>query len=386
MIFLFEKSSGYKTIREARTAADEYFGKNNVNKYATYGKLDTNDRAKYIQWVVDNLANAKQLKSIKGNIINSILENGWDSPITKYIERIDFNIDQSTFNLVDTLIKNGSLSADRKWLYDPQVYNRSVQDTDYTIKVLTLASNEKLQKDEVGSNKFSDKALNPTYFYIRDKLMNVAQIKDKLNKWQTKKVLTPSKDGITGQNILKSVLRTNAYKFDDILNYIINSDAIVGDRRLGNETAIRNYLASDEGKKKLKNVLQKSYKKDTTLGDDVSETNMLNKEFKSVVDDFLNKSKETKLDKKPASRVLIDNGIRTFETLKKLAVQSAYPGENQETKREMFRNYLDTNEGKKKLNKILQTNYSDTFIETSLEQIKDDLAELAQNVDIVGNR
>lgn len=379
MRFLSESTD----IDEIRTKIDDKYASGNQFPSTVYKRLDDSKKYKYIIDVLKNMDNYKYLKPIERPIALSIIENGWESPITDYVEKIKFNVNEDTFNLINTLVINKRLSVNQDWLYKPELYDRALDDTDYTIKALTLASNKKLQKDDFGKNKFSDKALAPMYFYDNNnRILSVNEIKDKLNKWQTKGFEKDKKDklSIKGVDLFKKLSKKEKYTFDDILNYIFNTEEIIGNNKLGYKSKIDNYLRSEDGRSQLKKALESSYTKESILGDASNEADSFKNSLKFIIDNFIKKSKEEsekeKNTKQSASKILIDNGITTMDKLLTLAAQSAYP--NNEGYRTMFKSYLKTAEGKIKLNKILNSQYSDTFISSALDQIKDDLVNLTK--------
>lgn len=186
MRFLLEadknKSDSFKKI--VKDVRAEYDGKN-------WNKLNSQQRYQYAKQVLKNLHNYKSLKLSESTILDYIMKHGLKSDTFKWLEKLDIrnnNLFPDTFNLVSTLIDSGKLDYREKWLYREELYDRSLPDIKYSIEALTLASNPDLQKDSQGVNKFSDEPLKPTNLYHQGRIMPVAQIRDRLNRWQTKDV------------------------------------------------------------------------------------------------------------------------------------------------------------------------------------------------------
>ena len=162
-------------------------------KNKNWNKLNTSQRYEYARQTLKNMSNYKTLKLSENEIINYIMKNGWNTGTFKYLEKLGSNGDNirlfpDTFNLISILIDTNKLDPNQFWLYDKELYQRDIADIKYSIEALTLASNPDLQKDSQGVNKFSDELLKPTNLYDKTHLMPVAQIRDRLNRWQTKDV------------------------------------------------------------------------------------------------------------------------------------------------------------------------------------------------------
>ena len=162
-------------------------------KNKNWNKLNTSQRYEYARQTLKNMSNYKTLKLSENEIINYIMKNGWNTDTFKYLEKLGSNGDNirlfpDTFNLISILIDTNKLDPNQFWLYDKELYQRDIADIKYSIEALTLASNPDLQKDSQGVNKFSDELLKPTNLYDKTHLMPVAQIRDRLNRWQTKDV------------------------------------------------------------------------------------------------------------------------------------------------------------------------------------------------------
>ena len=188
MRFLLEaKKKEFNNFEDSvKNTRSEYKNKN-------WNKLNTSQRYEYARQTLKNMSNYKTLKLSENEIINYIMKNGWNTGTFKYLEKLGSNGDNirlfpDTFNLISILIDTNKLDPNQFWLYDKELYQRDIADIKYSIEALTLASNPDLQKDSQGVNKFSDELLKPTNLYDKTHLMPVAQIRDRLNRWQTKDV------------------------------------------------------------------------------------------------------------------------------------------------------------------------------------------------------
>ena len=53
--------------------------------------------------------------------------------------------------------------------------------------------------------------------------------------------------------------------------------------------------------------------------------------------------------------------------------------------KELFKEYLKTNDGKRDLQKVLKNQYISTVAGTTIDQIKDDLADISQKYELIWN-
>ena len=250
MRFLLEadknKSDSFKKI--VKDVRAEYDGKN-------WNKLNSQQRYQYAKQVLKNLHNYKSLKLSESTILDYIMKHGLKSDTFKWLEKLDIrnnNLFPDTFNLVSTLIDSGKLDYREKWLYREELYDRSLPDIKYSIEALTLASNPDLQKDSQGVNKFSDEPLKPANLYHQGRIMPVAQIRDRLNRWQTKDV--EFKDTKTSANVIEETVT------------LLTSLGM--DKKEALELARKVYTPGDSAEKMIAEILQNKKQKIKTYANE----------------------------------------------------------------------------------------------------------------------
>lgn len=381
MKFLFENDS-IRDIKQAKEFVEQ-------QKKVNYNNLTSSQKNDFIINIIKNMYNSKELSKANLAIVRALEDSNLNNvEFNNYLNNLtNQKINDDTIGLLYTLFKKRNLNfnRDKDWLLSNDIYDRDLDDTLYTIKALTFASDKKLQRDDNGKNKYFNKYLKVNDLIKDGKILSADEIVDIINKKQTRGFnnINNKDKSFKGVDVFKKAIKSNKYDLNSIIEYIFNTEDIIGDNALGNEDAIEDYLKSNDGKKDIVKVLRDTYTRSNILGTKYSEKDMLNSAFKDIITRFLDKKKKSDKDtKQSGSDVLTNNGITTFNRLKTLAVQSAYPNSDQETQREIFRAYLDSADGKRGLIKILNKNYNDTFVGSALDQIKDDLAELAQNIQI----
>lgn len=226
-------------------------------KNKNWNKLNTSQRYEYARQTLKNMSNYKTLKLSENEIINYIMKNGWNTGTFKYLEKLGSNGDNirlfpDTFNLISILIDTNKLDPNQFWLYDKELYQRDIADIKYSIEALTLASNPDLQKDSQGVNKFSDELLKPTNLYDKTHLMPVAQIRDRLNRWQTKDV--EFKNTKTSANVIEETVT------------LLTSLGM--DKKEALELARKVYTPGDSAEKMIAEILQNKKQKIKTYANE----------------------------------------------------------------------------------------------------------------------
>lgn len=192
MRFLFEAKQVFNDL----LAAKSYLESQNNIKYID---LNQKDRIDFIYDVIDLMQNKNILKSNSGAVIKAIEDSKFgekNDAIIRYLNDLkNIKIKDNTISLVTQLIMNNSLSYDKSknWLNNESLYDRPSGDTDYVIKILTLASNPELQKD------YFNEPLKVDDFIENGQIFDIAKIKDILDNKQTKNVdiKTSSKEAQT---------------------------------------------------------------------------------------------------------------------------------------------------------------------------------------------
>ena len=377
------EEDSFSNLEKAKKDAEQKIGKD-------YDSLNTIQRKIFISKVLESMDNYKRILSkAKNAITDCILDSNWQNKdFNNYISNLNnekiFN-DQIT-QLVYNLFKNGSLDYNRDtWLKDQQVYNRLPEDVLYTIKALTFASDPKLQEKD-GKNRYFDKPLKVSDLYEDDKLPTAARLRDKINEKQTKGFgVGVGNTESNGSDIFKEIIKSQKYNLNDIIKYIVNNEYIMGDdiNDFAVKSSIDDYLRSNDGKRVLNKALMKEYSTDNNVLDtNYTLKDALNDGLKDLLSKFLsNSSKDNKELRQTGYEILKNNNI-TQDTLKDFVIKTVYPNKDQEMQRRIFDNYLDTADGRNKLRKILSASYNDTIVSNALDELKDSLETLAQNIQV----
>lgn len=187
MRFLFEDNNESIPLLKVKEQVEQ-------EKNVSYKDLAGSQRDDFIKACIKSMPNTNTLRNATASIVNIIKETNWDPTISEYLSSLpDVTISDEIVNLVYDLLKDNKINYNesKDWLLNKQVYERPLDDTLYTIKALAFASNENLQKNSKGENRyFNDK--NPLtvkdFFDENGNLYNADRIQGIIGEKQTKHV------------------------------------------------------------------------------------------------------------------------------------------------------------------------------------------------------
>ena len=141
-----------------------------------------------ITWL-KSLSNYKTLKPAQAKIAEVLKESNYNHEFVNWVKNINnVKLSEEVAEMVGYLLTNDKIqSAQEKWLYDADIYNRPIYDTIYTLKALAFITNPSLQQNkETGENKYFDKPITLNDVKENGKIMSADSIRRVLNSRQTK--------------------------------------------------------------------------------------------------------------------------------------------------------------------------------------------------------
>ena len=227
-----------KFLKEANNNSGLLSIKDDLEKStgSKYQELQGTQRDDFIKEVLDKSPKFRILSSAISEIVNIIKESNWNQSFINYLDGLPNNVDQIpgiALELVNNLLNTNKIDLDnsKDWLYNPSLYSRGKEDLLYTLKALTFASNENLQKTSKGENKYFSSENPLTVKDLIDEngnIYNADRIQDVINEKQVKKVdfTDPSfKKDI--KTILKSIAKQNGVDSTELDGVINKKDEII---------------------------------------------------------------------------------------------------------------------------------------------------------------
>lgn len=266
MRFLFEANNKSIPLLKVKEQIEQ-------EKNVSYKDLSGSQRDDFIKACIKSMPNANTLQNATASIVDIIKETNWDPTISEYLSSLpNVTISEEVVDLVYNLLKDNKINYDesKDWLLNGQVYQRPLEDVLYTIKALTFASNQNLQKDSRGNNRYFDNE-NPLtvkdFFDKNGNLYNADAIQDIIQEKQTKQV-NFSDSGIRKdiKSVLSQIAKKNGLNPEQVSQVINKKDSLIKNElndlltQLGVKDATKIIDANFEPGKTTEVLLQKILK------------------------------------------------------------------------------------------------------------------------------
>ena len=208
-----------------------------------YKSMNDSERTEFVGKVINKANNVNTLKPVIVSVAEAIKDSNWDKNIIKFLDKINLpsglRLTDGEIRLITELLADNKISPSASWLYNKSLYDRDVSDTIYTIKALTLASNQALQTQtsETGetTNKYfkGNKPLKVSHLTNKDgTIKQASEIEDIINKKtdmskeaNQEKNSNKNKVKLDTKSLIRSYLKEiDQYKdgAEDVINKVYN--------------------------------------------------------------------------------------------------------------------------------------------------------------------
>ncbi len=224
-----------------------------------YKSMNDSERTEFIGKVISKASNATTLKPVIVSVAEAIKDSNWDKNIIKFLDKINLpnglRLTDGEIRLITELLADNKISPNASWLYNRSLYDRDVSDTIYTIKALTLASNEALQ------TQTNETGITTNKYFKNDKPLKVSQL---TNKNGTIKQASEIEDIINKKTDITKQANQDIAKDSQARNNLKNG------AKVDPKNLVREYLKQiDQYKDGAEEIINKTYNPNISFDDNL---------------------------------------------------------------------------------------------------------------------